>query len=87
MESDMWSLVIALIEMMGIRPYVGFGNNYLPTKRGRFELPFRKRDIKSVELAGFLEKGFVERVSERSSVNELLNVSVMGWRIMSSIHL
>ena len=87
MKSDVWSLGIALIEMMGIRPYVGFGNNYLPTKRGRFELPFRKRDIKSVELAGFLEKGFVERVSERSSVNELMNVSVMGWRIMSSIHL
>ena len=87
MESDVWSLGIALIEMMGITPYVEYEYNRLPTMNDDYEPPFNKDTIKSSELADFLEKCFEERVSERWSVNELLNVSVMGWRMMSSIHL
>ena len=86
MKSDMWSLGIALIEMMGITPYYWRDNDHLPTMNGSFELPYRDT-IKSSELADFLKKCFEKIVSKRWSVNELLNVSVMGWRMMSSIHL
>ena len=77
MKSDVWSLGIALIEMLGIPPYVGYGNNYLPTKKGKFELPYYKRDIESEELADFLKKCFVKKDDERSNVNELMNVIVL----------
>ena len=86
MKSDVWSFGIALIEMMGITPYVKYQTDDLPTMNGGFEYPFRGNAIKSFGLGGFLDKCF-QRASARSSVNELLNVSVMGWRIMSSIHL
>ena len=78
MKSDVWSLGIALIEMMGMTPYVKYETDHLPTMNGRFELPFKRDTIKSSELADFLKKCFEERVSERWSVNELMNVSVMG---------
>ena len=87
MKSAVWSLGIALLELMGIRPYYWRDNDHLPTMNGRFELPFKRDTIKSSELADFLKKCFEERVSERSNVNELMNVSVMRWRMTSSIHL
>ena len=86
MESDVWSLGIALIEMMGITPYYGYETDELPTKNGVLSLPFKEADIKSVELLDFLKKCFLMK-EERWSVNELMNVSVMGLRMMSSIHL
>ena len=86
MKSDVWSLGTALLELMGIRPYYWCDNDRLPTMNGRFELPFKPDAIKSSELADFLKKCF-QKASARSSVNELLNVNVMGWRMMSSIHL
>ena len=76
MKSDVWSLGIALIELMGIRPYYWRDNDGLPTMNGCFELPFRENTIKSVELADFLKKCF-ERVYFRWSVIELMDVSVM----------
>ena len=78
MKSDVWSLGTVLIEMMGITPYSGYENNHLPTLLIFYESPFRADDIQSSELTYFLKKCFEERVSERWSVNELLNVSVMG---------
>ena len=78
MKSDVWSLGIALIELMGMTPYHEYENNDLPTMNDDFELPFKRDTIKSSELADFLKKCFEERVSERWGVNELLNVSVMG---------
>ena len=77
MKSDVWSLGIALIEMMGITPYVAYENDDLPTMNDDFELPFKRDTIKSSELADFLKKCFEEGVNTRWSVNELMNVSVM----------
>ena len=88
MESDVWSFGVTLIEMMGIRPYSGYDTNDLPTKNEYLRLPFDERSIKSSELIDFLKKCIQKYnrlsaselliVSERWSVNELLNVSVMG---------
>ena len=78
MKSDVWSLGIVLVELMGIAPYYGNDNGDLPTLNGDFELPFKRDTIKSVELADFLEECFEESVNTRWSVNELLNVSGMG---------
>ena len=77
MKSDVWSLGIALIELMGITPYYQYHYDRIPTMNGYLRLPFGGRNIKSSQLVPFLKKCFDERVSERSSVNELLNVSVM----------
>ena len=78
MKSDVWSLGIVMLELMGIRPYYWRDNDYLPTMNGSFELPFDVDGIESAELVDFLEKCFEERVNTRWSVNELMNVSVMG---------
>ena len=87
MKSDVWSFGTALLELMGITPYYWRDNDRLPTMNGRFELPFKADTIKSSELADFLKKCFEKIVSKRSSVSELIYVSVMRWRMMSSIHL
>ena len=87
MESDMWSLGTTLLELMGITPYYRCDDDRLPTMDDDFKYPFDVDDIESEELADFLEKCFETEVDEEWSVNELLNVSVMGWRIMNSIHL
>ena len=78
MKSDVWSFGIALIEMMGIKPYHQYKNNRLPTANGDFEFPFKDNAIKSAELVDFLKKCFVKEVGERRSVNELMDVSRMG---------
>ena len=86
MKSDVWSFGIALIELMGIRPYSWCDDYGLPTMNGGFVLPYKRDTIKSVELTDFLKKCF-ERVYFRWTVNELMNVSVMRWRMMSRIQL
>ena len=86
MKSDVWSFGIALIELMGMTPYYWRNSDRLPTMNGRFELPFKRDTIKSSELTDFLKKCFEKKVCKRWGVNELMNVSVMGWRMMSSIH-
>ena len=77
MKSDVWSFGTALIEMMGITPYYWCDDDRLPTMNDDFELPFKTDTIKSSELADFLKKCF-QKASARSSVIELLNVSVLG---------
>ena len=86
MKSDVWSFGIALLEMMGITPYYGYETDELPTKNGYLRLPFDKNAIESEELLDFLKKCFLKK-EERWSVNALMIVSGMGWRMMSSIHL
>ena len=85
MKSDVWSFGIALLELMCIRPYYWRDNDYLPTMNGCLWLPFDKNAIESEELLDFLKKCFLKK--ERWSVNALMIVSGMGWRMMSSIHL
>ena len=91
MKSDVWSFGIALIEMIGEIPYTGYRNDQLPITDEYGELPHDYCDIKSGELADFLEMCFektdIWNGMDRWGVNELMNVSVMGWRMMSSIHL
>ena len=77
MKSDVWSLGTTLLELMGIRPYFWRDNDGLPTMNGYFELPFDVDGNESAELVDLLQKCFEERVSERWSVNELMNVSVL----------
>ena len=76
MKSDVWSLGIALIEMMGITPYIAYENDDLPTKEGYCFIPFDMDVIGSAILTNFLTKYFLK--DDRWSVNELLNVSGMG---------
>ena len=78
MKSDVWSFGIALVELMGIRPYYWCDNDCLPTMNDDYELPYNRDTIISSGLADFLNKCFEERASARWSVDELMNVSVMG---------
>ena len=86
MKSDVWSLGIALIEMLGMRPYDWSGGFWMLMEIRDCKLPFKEKDIKSEELLDFLKKCFLKK-EERSSVNVLLNVSVLCGRMMNSIHL
>ena len=76
MKSDVWSLGIALIELMGMTPYYGCDDDYLPTMKGDLRLPFKEDTIKSSALVDFLKKCF-QRVNKGWNVNELVNVSVL----------
>ena len=76
MKSDLWSLGIALIEMLGMRPYDGSGGLWMRMEIRDCTLPFKEEDIESAELIDFLKKCFLKK-EERCSVNELLNVSVL----------
>ncbi len=75
MRSDVWSLGIALLEMMGIAPYVGCKTDDLPM-RGYHRLPFDEHDIESPGLVFFLKKCFKD-VKNRWSVSRLMNVRVV----------
>ena len=85
-KSDVWSLGTALIELMGITPYVKYETDDLPTKAGYYRSQYDDDDIKSEELIDLIVNCF-EVVNYRWSANELMDVSVMGWRMMSRIHL
>ena len=76
MERAVWSLGIALIEMMGITPYARYNKNRLPTRNLEDVFPCTEHEIKSAYLTYFLKKCF-EDVDERWSVMELMKVSGM----------
>ena len=85
MKSDVWSLGMALIEMMGIIPYSELDNS-IDRVNGSVRLPFNSLTIKSKEMVSFL-LGCFQWVNQRCNVNELMNVSVLRWRMISSNHL
>ena len=76
MKSDVWSLGIALLEMMGITPYSWRKNGSLPTMGRSVTLPFDEYAIESSELADFLKKCLTD-VDDRWRVDELMNVRVL----------
>lgn len=86
LKSDVWSLGTLLLQMMGITPFCSCTSSYIHDVIEK-ESPFKKSDIKSSELADFLNKCFVKDVDKRWSVDMLMNVSVLGWRVMNSIRL
>ena len=77
-KSDVWSLGISLMEMMGMTPYDGCDKNDLPTLKGISFLPFDNSVINSSDLIVFLQNCFEMERSERWSVKESMKVSVMG---------
>ena len=85
MKSDVWSLGMALIEMMGIIPYSEWDNT-IHKENGSAKLPFNSLTIKSDELVSFL-LGCFQWVNQRCNVTELMNVSVLRWRMISRNHL
>ena len=79
MKSDVWSLGIVLMEMMGTTPYCPYRRDFFPTSSICFVFPFDDDVIDSEELIDFLEKCFQKSKYDRWSVNELMDVSVMKW--------
>ncbi|KAK8817247.1 hypothetical protein WA556_003143, partial [Blastocystis sp. ATCC 50177/Nand II] len=74
MESDVWSLGNALMELMGIAPYYRYKYDRLPKENSAFWSLLKADDIQSSEeLADFLDKCFEERVSERWIIITLMN--------------
>ena len=86
-RSDLWYLGVALVEMMGVSPCVERRLSRLPCFPAFVELPFDKDAIKSSDLVDFLHDCFAVRFLEKWGVSDLMNVSGMRWRMMSSIHL
>ena len=76
MKSDVLSLGVALLEMLGIVPYATYSKRRLLTVDPTTRIPFDELKIKSTDLVGFLNECF-EDVYGRWSVNELMEVSVM----------
>ena len=76
MKSDVWSLGVALLEMLGIVPYATYSKSRLLTVDPTTRIPFDELEIKSTDLVGFLNECF-EDVYGRWSVNELMEVSGM----------
>ena len=77
MKSDVWSFGIALVELMGITPYVKYENNCLPTMSRYYKYPFNEYDMETSEiLIDFLQTCF-ECAHARQDVKWLLNVSVL----------
>ena len=75
-QSDVWSLGIVLIELMGIRPCFESENDCLPSTSVQYELQIEGNGIQSSQLAHFLKKCF-RNAYFRWNVIKLMNVSVL----------
>ena len=76
MKSDVWSFGTALLELMGITPYVESENGCLPTNDDVLIHSVNVEGIQSAQLAHFLKECF-RRVYKRWSVKQLMTVRVM----------
>ena len=85
-KSDVWSLGIALTIMTGTTPCACYVVDILPRRKGRYVLRFDKDASVPKEVVDFLQK-CIQKTEDRSTVSELMDVSVMGLRMMSSIPL
>ena len=75
MESDVWSLGIVLVELMGMTAFFKSENDCLPSTSVQYELQVEGDDIQSAQLAHFLKRCF-RNASFRWNVNKLVNVNV-----------
>ena len=75
MKSDLWSLGIVLVELMGITAFFESENDCLPSTNVQYELQVEGDGIQSAQLAHFLKRCF-RNASSRWNVNKLMNVNV-----------
>ena len=75
-KSDVWSLGVLLFKAMtGVFPYSGHCEEVIPKATDPLDI-LAGFGIHSRELLDFLQKCLVKDVNERSSVSELMDVSV-----------
>ena len=78
LKSDVWSLGMSMIEMVGGRnPYVGLTSTEFKNELLNKSPPSLSSSGWSDDLVDFVKKCLVKDVNERSSVEELLKVSVV----------
>ena len=78
LKSDVWSLGISIIEMVGGRnPYVGMTSTEFKNKLLNKRPPSFSSSGWSDDLVDFVKRCLVKDVNERASVEALLKVSVV----------
>ena len=78
LKSDVWSLGMSMIEMVGSRnPYVGLTSTEFKNELLNKSLPSLSSSERSNDLVDFVKRCLVKDVNERASVEALLKVSVV----------
>ena len=78
LKSDVWSLGMSIIEMVGGRnPYVGLTSTEFKNELLSKSLPSLSSSGWSNDLVDFVKRCLVKDVNERASVEALLKVSVV----------
>ena len=78
LKSDVWSLGMSMIEMVGGRnPYVGLTSTEFKNELLNKRPPSLSSSGWSDDLVDFVKKCLVKNVNERASVEALLKVSVV----------
>ena len=78
LKSDVWSLGMSMIEMVGGRnPYVGLTSKEFKNELLSKPPPSLSSSVWSNDLVDFVKRCLVKDVNERASVEALLKVSVV----------